>query len=166
MMILTLLALPVWIFAQNQSISRFYEKYEGREGITTLNISGSLLSLLFQGEKDADRREQINSITGLRMIATNKKEQQIGQADIRKLRTAIQQDRYEDLMQIRDGDTFVNFVAQESHGKITELIMLVDDPEEFLIISFTGALDPKKLGKTFREVDIDGGNYLDRLGDR
>ena len=165
LIVLSLLALPVWLFAQNRSIAKFYEKYESREGITTLNISGSLLQFLFKGERDADARKEINCITGLRMIAAGKDRNPISPADIRKLRSEIKTDRYEDLMEIRDGETFVNFVVQESRGKITELVMLIDDPKEFVIISFSGEIDPKKLEKTFRDVDIQGGKYLDRIED-
>ncbi len=161
--IICTLVLPVWIFAQNRSINNFYEKYEGQEGVTSLNISGSLLHMLFQGDKDEETRREVNKLTGLRLIAAEKKNHQIQRSDIQTLRNSLEKDRYEELMQIRDGATLVNFVVQEERGKITELVMLVDDPKDFLIISFSGEIDPKKLEKTFEDVEIDGGHYFQKL---
>lgn len=161
--IICILVLPVWIFAQNRSINNFYEKYEGQEGVTSLNISGSLLHLLFQGDKNDEARREVNKLTGLRLIAAEKKNQQIRNSDIRTLRNSLEQDKYEELMQIRDGATLVNFVVQEERGKITELVMLVDDPKDFLIISFSGEIDPRKLEETFEDVEIDGAHYFQKL---
>jgi hypothetical protein len=43
------------------------------------------------------------------------------------------------LMKVKDGETFVNFFARKGkNGNITELVMLTEEPDEFVIIRLLG----------------------------
>jgi len=71
---------------------------------------------------------------------------------------------YLTLMTVKDGDSDIQFLAnQEKDGTITEFLMLVVDPDDVVLMSFTGIIDLSTIAKIGQTMQIEGMENLDDL---
>lgn len=137
--ILAILATVFSLFAQAQQ--SFFDKYAEMEGVTSVYISKSMLSLL----------PNVNStVNGIHIgnIASRLDNIQILSSDesaiISKLRkeTAVinTQNGYEELMSVRENGEKTTIYFKDKKGKKKEFVLLVDEKNELTIISIVGDL--------------------------
>lgn len=142
--ILALLTTVFSLFAQAQQ--SFFDKYAEMEGVTSVYISKSMLSLL----PDVD-----STINGIHLgnIASRLDNIQILSSDesaiinkLRKETTDINtKNGYEELMRVREDGEKTTFYFKDKKGKKKEFILLVDEKDEFTIISIVGDLTLKEI---------------------
>ena len=137
--ILVILATVFSLFAQAQQ--SFFDKYAEMEGVTSVYISKSMLSLL----------PNVNStINGIHIgnIASRLDNIQILSSDesaiISKLRKETAdintQNGYEELMRVRENGEKTTIYLKDKKGKKKEFVLLVDEKDELTIISIVGDL--------------------------
>ena len=137
--ILVILATVFSLFAQAQQ--SFFDKYAEMEGVTSVYISKSMLSLL----------PNVNStVNGIHIgdIANRLDNIQILSSDesaiISKLRKETAdintQNGYEELMRVRGNGEKTTIYFKDKKGKKKEFVLLVDEKDELTIISIVGDL--------------------------
>ena len=142
--ILVILATVFSLFAQAQQ--SFFDKYAEMEGVTSVYISKNMLSLL----------PNVNStINGIHIgnIASRLDNIQILSSDesaiISKLRKETAdintQNGYEELMRVRENGEKTTIYLKDKKGKKKEFVLLVDEKDEFTIISIVGDLTQKEI---------------------
>ena len=161
---LVLLIAGTSLYAQN-GVERFYQKYEKNGELLTVNLSGSLLGMILSSD-DEKGKEQIKNLASLRIISTEDHKSRISRADINRLKSDIRKEQFEDLMVVRDGSTRVNFMAKEKGDYITDLVMLVDEDDNFTMVSFQGKINLSQLGKACEDLEINGEKYFEKLDDQ
>ena len=142
--ILALLTSVFSLFAQAQQ--SFFDKYAEMEGVTSVYISKSMLGLL----PDVD-----STINGIHIgnIASRLDNIQILSSDesaiiskLRKETTDINtKNGYEELMRVRENGEKNTIYFKDKKGKKKEFILLVDEKDEFTIISIVGDLTLKEI---------------------
>lgn len=142
--ILTLLLSAFSLFAQAQQ--SFFDKYAEMEGVTSVYISKTMLSLLPDIDSTvngihigniANRLDNIQILSCETADVANK---------LRKETSHINtKNGYEELMRVReDGEkTTIYFKDKEEDKK--EFVLLVDEKDEFTIISIVGDLTLKEI---------------------
>jgi len=149
-MILVLL-IPLWVMAQDNSpIDKLFNKYANKEGFTTVNISGKLLSLAnsFADKKD-DELEILNKISGIRVLSVedsimNQKLNFYKELDADGF---FRNNKYDVLMEVTDKNEVVRFYGRSgSNGKLSELLLVVGGSSNTLI-SIRGVINPEDIGK-------------------
>jgi hypothetical protein len=137
--ILVILATVFSLFAQAQQ--SFFDKYAEMEGVTSVYISKSMLSLL----------PNVNStVNGIHIgdIANRLDNIQILSSDesaiiskLRKETASINtQNGYEELMRVREDGEKTTIYFKDKKGKKKEFVLLVDEKDELTIISIVGDL--------------------------
>ncbi len=158
-----------------------YEEYAGKDGFTTVYITPKMFQLFanIEIEDDDEAEEVINIVKNLKgiriLVYDNEEEDDDGNTIALKnlynprnlydeFTNLVPRDFYEDLMVIKDGDTDVRFMVHETTpGTISELLMLVGDPDNFVFISLAGIINLRDISKLSNSVDIDGLEHLDKL---
>lgn len=151
----------ICLFAQNNVINTFINKYKGLDDVTHLNISGNLLNFISKATDEDGERTFISKLDHLRVLSVPNRSD-VATADLMALRQGIQANNYEELIRIRDGKDLVYIYLHENKDQvIEELIVLVEEPEEVTLVSLTGLMHYEDLKK----LDIDGeaGDALERL---
>jgi hypothetical protein len=151
-------------FAQEDAISRFFGKYEGREDFTTIYITSRMFGLIAQIPESEDEEDVMNIIRklkGLKILTTDKYEgkDQLYQEALQTL----PKEGYDDLMVIKEGDEQIKFLISEKNGKISEFLMLIGGDENFFLMSMVGDLTLKDISRLSKTMDIEGFNHLEKL---
>jgi Domain of unknown function (DUF4252) len=155
--------------AQNDAISRFFDKYINDERFTVVYISPKMFQMVSKIETNDPEwnnvREIVKDITGLRVLVsediTNGNE--LYSEALGKVPTT----EYSELLTVRDGKENVRFWTKDNGGDvIEELLLLVGSPDEFVLLSFTGKIDLDKISTLAKTLDVDGVEHLQKVKDR
>ncbi len=153
--------------AQSPSIQDFHEKYRENGNYISVRIEGGLLKFLAKEDtNDKNAKDLIKAISGLESItlhSIDRHEADFDENYLKKFKRSIQKDKYEKLMIVRDGDTFIDFLIREQNGKIRDLLLMVDDIDEFILLNFSGEIDLATLSRLSDELDIKGAKHLKNI---
>ena len=157
-LILLLFVLPLFCFSQSNSINDFYSKYKNHKDITTFTISGGLIKFAASFEEDGNAKilEKISQVKLLigdgNLITKN---------DYKVLTKGLKNDSFEDLMQINAEGTKVNILIRENGNNISDVVLLVNDGNDFILISLEGNFQYSDLNDL--NLNFKGGEYLKKL---
>ena len=157
---IAMLAIPMSGFCQHESIEKFYNKYIEDEKVTDINLNGWVLSLasLIADEKTGE--EVLNKITQLRIMIAEEKNI-VSNGDLKKLMKDVRKNSFEDLITVRDGNDRINFMIREEGNTITNVLVIVNGDDEFILLSLEGALNLEDLKKL--QFDVEGGDVFTKL---
>jgi hypothetical protein len=109
---------------------------------------------------DPEVMDIIKELKGLRILSYDGAE---APTFYKEAKDKINLNEYEELIVARDGDEQIHIRVKESGDIVSELILLVGGTTEFALISFTGNVDIKKVGKLGKVLDIDHIQELERI---
>jgi hypothetical protein len=155
--LLAALLIPVSSFAQKSPVDKLFEKYANREGMTTVNISGTLLGFASKIGENSPESDLLSNLKGVRILSVED-DQLNKQLDFYK---ELENDgffknhNYEVLMEVTEKDEVVRFYGKSAgEGKFSELLLVVGGNDNALI-SIRGLIDPENIGKITSALDID-----------
>ena len=166
-----ILMLPMAMLGQTHSIDKLYEKYAGKEGFTSINISSEMFRLAasFGAGSDPAKKDEINEIVGqikgMKILIYNQAKEGIDKEALKKeIRQSLQGRDFSELMSISEQNSNVRFLTRTgTDSKIHELVMIAEDGKEVVVMSFTGLIDLETIGKISRTMNMQGMDKLDKL---
>ncbi len=144
---------------------KFYEKYAGQDGFTSVNISKDMFQMfqsMAESGKDAETKEMgkvIDQLTGLKMVSCQLDSVKPGRAATFYSEAAglFPGAVYKELMTVNDGGNNIRFLTkQDGPGKISEMVMLLRGKEEAMVLSMTGHIDLANISKLSKSMNIPG----------
>ncbi len=150
-------------FSQTDAISKYFEKYMDDEDFTVVYISGRMFGMFADiDDDDKEAKAAMKGIKGLRILSTEKNALGLYKEAIKKFNVS----EYEELMKVRSGKENVNFFIREEGDVIKELLLLVGGTEaDFVMLSFIGDIDLKKISALSESMDIEGLEHLDEINE-
>ena len=154
-------------FAQDDAISRFFDKYEEDEDFTHVTITSRMFGLFanldIEDEEDKELMDAVSKVKGLKIIGKD----DIGNAEADALYKEafklIPESEYDELMTVRDKDSDMKFLIKEENGVITELVMVMHGDNEFFLLSLIGDIDLKQISRLSKSMSIDGFEHLKNI---
>ena len=125
--------------AQNNTFKRLFEKYENEDNVTIVSISKAMFNLIPGNIKtgDVDIKSVLPKIESLLIITSDKTV--IKEKMAVEFKSLVDKNKdYEELMRVKSDDTNVIFNIRKKGDLINELIMLVNDKEDFVAIQLLG----------------------------
>ncbi len=155
-------------FAQNDAITKFFNKYADDQSFSQVNVSSKMFSLFTNIDMDnPEDKEVVNAISKLKGLRILAKDDSINSRKLYKEAfSLIPKGQYEELMSFRDKDKDMKFMIKESGGKISELLMIAGGDKEFMILSLFGEIDLKQVSKMGKSMDIDGLKNLEKIDEK
>jgi len=161
--------IPGSLQAQSPAIQDFHDRYKENGKYVSVRIEGGLLKFLTNVDtNDENAKDLMKAISGLESItfhSIDRDEPDFDDNYLKKFKKSIQKDKYEELMIVRDGDTLVDFLIKEKNGKISDLLLMVNNIDEFFLLNFSGEIDLATLSKLSDELDIKGAKHLRKIED-
>ena len=153
--------------AQNDAITRFFDRYVDDERFTVVYVSPKLFQLLSKISVDdpdwANVQSVIKDLGGLRVLTADSIAD--GTAMFKEALSKVPTGEYAELITVRDGKENVRIWTKDTGGSvIEELLLLVGSPTEFTLLSFTGKIDLDKISSLAKAVDMDGFEQLEKIG--
>ena len=160
--VLAVLFTTLTTFAQEDAITKYFNKYIDDEKFSVVYISPKMFNMVSKIEiedMEPELQEVIRSMKGLRILHT---EQNTMQYYNEALKT-INSKEYELLLTARGEGENVTFMVKDNGDIVEELLMVVGGNTDFALLSFIGNIDLKKIGKLAKALDIDNMQYLENL---
>ena len=154
-------------YGHAQAIQKFHEKFKNDSKFICISIESGLLKLLSNleaGDKDSD--EFLKAISGIEKINVykiNREESSFDAASFQALKKDITDEKFEELMRVKDGKSNLDFMIKENKGKVSDLIMMVDESDEFFLLTLSGNIDLATVSKLSDKIDIDGAKHLRKI---
>lgn len=165
-----LLLLSMAFMANAQAIDNFHEKFRNDSKYVCVSVESGLLKFLSNIQTDdRDSDEFLRALAGINKIniyKIDRNESSFDEKSFRDFKKDIRKDKYEELMVVRDGRTHLDFMIREEKGKISDLLMLVDEPDEFFLLTLSGDIDLAMVSKISESLDIDGAEHLKKMDDK
>ncbi|MFD0862388.1 DUF4252 domain-containing protein [Sungkyunkwania multivorans] len=168
--------LPLIGFGQS-----IFDKYENNPDVGFVSVSPKMFRMLgdlSEGSNDPEAKEfatLVNSITNFKVITTEDKKiaGDIGSWVTKHLKNSD----LEELMRVREGGSNVKFYVKEGKDEnhVKELLMYVTGIEdvnvngkkiETVLLSLTGDIDLRQVGKLTDQMDLPGGKNLKKAGEK
>lgn len=158
LLIALVLFIPVLVIAQDSTpIDKLFNKYANKDGFTTVNISGKLLSFASKfDESKSNESAMLEKISGIRILSVEDSMLNKGLNFYKELETDgfFKNNNYEVLMEVTDKDEVVRFYGRSGgKGKLSELLLVVGGSSNTLI-SIRGIIDPDDIGKITGSLDL------------
>ncbi len=158
------------MFAQNKSVDRVFDKYAGKEGVTTVYISKYMFSMFanLEGIDDKDLQEAqtvFGKLDGIKILAVEDPDALgTGVNFYDEVMKDLPRDKYEELMVVKDSESDVIFLAREEKGVIVELLLIVGgEGDDNVLIAITGEIDLNTIANLSKTLDIEGMEELENL---
>ena len=135
-------------FGQN-NYTKFYNKYEHTKGVESFEISPFFLRFLLTKD-DADIKMVLNKINKISFFISDSTTPEIKNELIKNLPKPI----YQDLIEIKDGNSKVLFKIKTSEKKITELLMVVSDNKSLVVMCLKGKFSIKDAKSLANSINI------------
>ena len=153
--------LPMAVLAQKTAVDKLFDKYANQKGFTTVNISGKLLGFASQIETgDEATSQMLSGLNGIRILTVEDDElnKSINFYEELNKDGFFKNNNYEVLMEVTEDDEVVRFLAKDAgNGKISDLLLVVGGDDNALI-SISGIIDPERIGKITKAMDIKVGD--------
>lgn len=161
--VLTAFAAP--LSAQGDAIQKYFDKYMSDERFDMVYISPKMFEMVSKIDLESDRVDPevmdiIRDLKGLRILSYEGPE---ANNYYKEAQQKINVGEYEELLVARDGDEHVHIRVKDSGDIVNELLLLVGGSNEFVLLSFTGNIDLKKVGKLGKVLDIKHIEELERI---
>ncbi len=134
--------------------SDFYNEHEDDAGIVSFSIPVGIAKA-FVEEDDLEAKKALGKIKKIRFFICDKDNGFYG----KQLQNYLP-DVYHDLMIIKEGKETVTFKMKEPEkGKVSEILLIVSEPNSFVAISFTGKFstdDAEKFAGSIKSDKVAG----------
>ena len=150
-LLITLFAsFSTFVYSQSySSFSDFYNAHKGEEGITTMSIGGSMVSLFLE-EEDKEAKALMQKTDNISFFVLEKNNKKI----VEEFNRIIHHEIYKTLMVIREGASQVQFKIREKEDSIDEIFMIADEGDSYAIMCWSGKFsmaDAKQFTKSVQK---------------
>ena len=158
-LILTVILLPAMAMAQNSAVDKLFNKYKGKEGVTTVQISPELFQMVsamgIEEVEDCDiPLEQINSI---KILTIEDEDAFPGVNFYDEIKGELRTDNFAEVMTVDEGSETVRIWMRADKAVVREFLLIVGGDDNVLIY-MTGNLNMKDLegiAESLGDVDVD-----------
>jgi uncharacterized protein DUF4252 len=148
-LLIAIAMIPALAFSQTKSLAEFHAKYRDMDNTTYVDVSGSLFNFAssiakYADEDDEDKEEIeaagriLGAIKSMQVLAVPYRV--VDKNDISGLKSSLSKEKFESLMTVKDDEANINIMAQGSGSEIKNLTFLIDDEDEFVLLTFQGTL--------------------------
>lgn len=151
-------------FSQQSAVDRIFDKYSGKDGYTTVYISSFMFNMLNNLEIDDPEYNEFKKATsGISSIKILTQEGAGSQSFGKELLDMLPREEYKEMMQVKDDQEEVLFLARENNGRITEFLLIVSGGGEDALIAIQGDIDLESLSSIAAGLDMPGLENLEDL---
>lgn len=168
--LLLLMVLPVMIMAQNP-MDKLYEKYAGKEGFTSVNISPEMFTMFaemnidstkIEGNEAKEAVDMISQMNGMKILTYEKKSAD-DNAFYKEIKKSFDFNTFKELMSVKEEGTDVKFYVKRKGEMISEMLMIAEQADETVVMNFSGLFNMRTVAKLSQSMNMHGMEHLEEL---
>jgi hypothetical protein len=152
------------VLAQQDPVNNLFEKYAGKEGFTTVHLTGDLLKLAAKIDPEDKDMAFLSQITEIKVLA---QECQAGQPSALNFHAeiwpALDKSAYKELLIVKEKDQDVKMLARENGDIISEFLIIVSGLNENVLVQIKGNLNLNEMDQLSESFDFKGFEQLKKL---
>ena len=159
-LMLIVMALPAFILAQNSAVDKLFNKYKGKDGVTTVQISPELFQVVqaMEIEEIDDHDIPFDKIASVKILTIEDEDQFKGVNFYDEISKDLDVADFAEVMTVDDGGETVRMWMKADAGTVSEFLLIVGGDDNVLIY-ITGNFnmsDLEGLAESFdHDIDID-----------
>jgi hypothetical protein len=161
--------MPLLAGAQS-AIDKVYEKYAGKDGFTSVNISKEMFQMFAQMNAGNDTSAQqmkkmVDQLTGMKVLTFNGDSTKPAKtiAVYNEFAASFPNGIYKELMTVNDDGENIRFLTRQEGSKIGEMVMLMKGRKEAVVLSITGNIDLATISKLSKGMGIHGLENIQKM---
>ena len=155
---------PMLVCGQNnQTVKDFFQKYKDDHRAEQFKVGGLMLDLAVSFSDDDDGKKIMKKLKRLRLLSFEDNNP-VSQAEFKSLLKGIQADRYSPLIKLKKKGETVDIFVQEKNNFISEVLLIVQSQDEFLLLNLEGKFRFEDLNDF--DLDTKGSDHLKRLPEK
>ncbi len=156
--LLAVLALPAMMIAQNSAVDNLFNKYKGKEGVTTVMIGPELFRLMkgLEIEDIEDSEIPFDKVASVKILTIEDEDTNKGVNFYDEIKGELKTDDFEEVMTVDDSGEIVRIWMKADKALVTEFLLIVGGDDNVLVY-ITGNFnlnDLEGLAESFDE-DLD-----------
>jgi len=138
-------------YSQSKSVESFKNKYKDDRDATVVTLQGNIFRLIgsiaeYSDDEDAKALSKMaDGIKSMQVISLPKYETGLEDDEIKQLKSSLLKESYEELMNFREGRETVVIYSQGNEDEVRNMLILVEEKNEFAVINIDGVLKMKDL---------------------
>lgn len=155
-LIILAVAFPAFIMAQNSAVDKLFNKYQGRQGITTVNISPGLFQMVnaMGLEEIEDQDFPLDKVASVKILTIEDEEGYEGVNFYEEIKNDLDVSDFEEVMTVNDGGEVVRMWMKVDKKAVSEFLLIVGG-EDNVLIYITGSFDMNDLEELTEHMDHD-----------
>jgi hypothetical protein len=152
--------------AQKSPVDAVFDKYNSKDGFTTVIITKYMFSLF--ASLDVQQDDFMKTIAGLESIKILTVEDSVLNTKInfyKEIVKDIPMDEYKDLMVVKKKGHDTRMMIREKNGQINEFL-LISGGEDNVLISIVGKINLDAIAKLSKEMNIQGMEQVGNLNSK
>jgi hypothetical protein len=151
-------------FAQKDQVSALFDKYNGKEGITVVNVTGDMLKLISQAEEQ--RRDTVftSKLNEIKVLAVEKSCDKPVNIDFKQeLYDKLDKSLYKEMVSVKKEGQDVVVLFRENGERISEILIIVGGNEDNALVQVKGDMLMSEMADMFGKYQINGMEQLKML---
>jgi len=149
-------AFPAFLLAQNSAVDKLFEKYSGKDGVTTVSISPELFQVVKAMEiEDIDNADiPFDKIASVKILTIEDEDQWEGVNFYTEIEKDLDTSDFAEVMTVNDGGEVVRMWMKVDEKKMSEFLLIVGGDDNVLIY-ITGSFNMDDLEELADSYDGD-----------
>lgn len=140
------------ISAQDHAL---YWKYKDYDGAIAISVPAVAIDIGSWFLKDKADRKLMRKLNKVRVLVFDDNGSPITKGDIARFERRAQRHNLEDLVTVRSGSTHVRVLAKERRGRLRKVVVFVNEPDTFVLVSVKGRLRIDDLNRVISKFGKD-----------
>jgi hypothetical protein len=152
------------VIAQRDPVNSLFEKYAGKEGFTTVHLTGDLLKLAAKMDSEDKDMNILSQITEIKVLAQEGVEGQSSGLNFHsEIWPGLDKSAYKELLIVKEKDQDVKMLARENGDIISEFLIIVSGLNENVLVQIKGNMNLNEINQLSDSFDFDGFDQLTKL---
>lgn len=158
-----MLGLPLIGMSQTPVIKSFYEKYKNMDQVQDVQLQGWLLKLASTFTDEEEAGKLLQKITQLRVLIMDEGNL-VSKQEYNSLLKEVKKSDFEELIQIKEEGQQIEFLIREKGGTITDVLVVVNGQDDFVMLSLEGKLKFSDLNDL--NIEVEGAEHFQKLPEK
>jgi hypothetical protein len=139
-------AFPAFLMAQNSAVDKLFNKYKGKEGVTTVQISPELFQMVkaMEIEEIEEHDIPLDKITSVKILTIEDEEGYENVNFYNEIKNDLNVNDFKEVMTVDDGGETVRMWMKVNENTLSEFLLIVGGDDNVLIY-ITGDFNMKDL---------------------